>query len=167
MAVDTVWSVKAKRGTSPGLVMAAPSALLLLALTACGGTAHLRVSSDGSGVISDLSDDGHLDEHWTCGSLRAAIPKYVGHVTRAYEDPALPLYRPTAHACERGFASIRNGTTRAQVAAALGTPYFTDRYPSTVCGFSEFFSWPASTTGSTTVRICFSHSRVTGWYRSP
>lgn len=114
--------------------------------------APISVSADGRGVLQDVYD-GHLDERWSCGSLRAAI-------ARLPEDPptysAIPgiLARAAAHACDAAVAGLRKGARRADVFGSLGTP---DR-SAPRC---TLWRWQPAGGATDGARVCFAGGRAT------
>lgn len=122
---------------------------LVLALVACGST-KLAVSRDGRAVLNDAYD-GHLDRHWSCGSLRAAYLRLPVDMTYS-TIPAL-IGDAAEKTCDHALASLKTGISRRQVAAALGKP---DRG-----GRCELYRWPATQSSGDGARICFAHARAT------
>jgi len=126
--------------------------LLLLALTSCGGHAR-ATSNDGAGVLRD-AEDGHLDQNWSCGSLRAAVARYSPASLQAVGAQAA-----TGKACERAVERLKVGTIRSTVRDAMGPPMIVDRERPGRCWF---YTWPRSLalTDAGSARICFNGNKV-------
>ena len=142
-------------------------AALVATVVGCGSSRHERLadSSDGRAVLQDAYD-GHLDRHWSCGSLRAALRRLPGD--RIYSTLPVIIGRTAAGACDAALAELEVGATRAQVRSSLGAPdsgsrCWVTRWPPADAGQSVRFkgNHPAGRRSSVDgARVCFSGDRA-------
>jgi len=124
----------------------------------------LAVSADGRSVLQDAVD-GHLDRHWSCGSLRAAL----GHLRPGGgpTNSTIPAMvgRAAGKTCDAAVATVHVGMTSAALRRTLGTPdtygrCWVLRWPPTDAGQNRLHN--ASPGGSNVdgMRVCFNDGHV-------
>jgi hypothetical protein len=103
-------------------------------------------------VLRDVYD-GHLDERWSCGSLRAAIARLPADGPTYSPIPGV-LDAAAARECAAALAAIRPGAERATIGQSLGSP-------DTASPRCSAWRWPPAKGSVHGARICFGSGRVT------
>ena len=126
-------------------------ACVLLFVAGCGfgKQADLVVSSDGKAVVQDALD-GHLDQRWSCGSLRRAADRLPSDL--GYSAIVPTIGQAAGSTCREALAKVHRGMSRASVRSILGRP---DRTPR-----CWIYGWPTEPKSSVAgARICFANGR--------
>lgn len=124
---------------------------VLLFVAGCGFGKHAdhAASSDWKAVVQDALD-GHLDQRWSCGSLRRAVdapPWDLDDLTIART-----IGQAAGRTCNEALAKVHLGVSRANVRSNLGQP---DRTPR-----CWIYGWPTAPKSSVAgARICFANGR--------
>lgn len=126
-----------------------------IALAGCGGNHGPGVSANGGAVLRDFTDDGKLEDSWSCGSLRAALVRVPGGDGESYAGDVIAFVSPTARACDDAFATVHSGMTHEQVRVAFGKPSFVGR------DHCQLYEWPQNKNSTTHARVCFARDHVT------
>jgi hypothetical protein len=135
--------------TASRLVAVTP--VLAAQRTAFAPTTALAFDPTGLNVLRDI-DDGQLDTHWSCGSLRAAIRRLPvgGPIYSAI--PGL-LIDAAARACATAIRTTKDGATRSSTIHAFGVPV-------RMGPNCSVWNWAPAGGSIDGVRICFDAGRV-------